>query len=136
MYAIDGQKISAKFVSDLKRDGIKATGASDPWSDNGIGLLGSTLHGISRQPPSILIPSVESFSVWRLETHLAGASPFGKEHHAAAVIRQHYDSSMHQLGAMNPVEDLFANLIDGASNMQAALADRMALWCNIHKLQR
>ena len=136
MYATDGQKISANFVSHLKRDGIKATGASDPWSDNGIGLLGSTLHGISRQPPSMLIPSVESFSVWRLETHLAGASPFGKEHHTAAVIRQHYDSSMHQLGAMNPVEDLFANLIDGASNMQAALADRMALWCNIHKLQR
>ena len=62
--------------------------------------------------------------------------PFGKEHHTAAVIRQHYDADMKQLGASDPVEDLFANLIDGAANMQATLADRLALWCNVHKLQR
>ena len=43
---------------------------------------------------------------------------------------------MKQLGASDPLEDIFANLIDGAANMQAALADRLALWCNVHKLQR
>ena len=43
---------------------------------------------------------------------------------------------MQKLGAHNPIEDLFANLIDGASNMQSAFSDRLALWCNVHKLQR
>jgi hypothetical protein len=134
---------SANFIADLAKDRIKPAGAADPWSDNGIGLLGSTLHGISRQPPSALFSlhqqgdaPPQPISFWELETHLAGASPFGKEHHTAAVIRQHYDADMKQLGASDPLEDIFANLIDGAANMQAALADRLALWCNVHKLQR
>ena len=136
MFATDGRKTSSEFVSELAKDNIKPAGASDPWSDNGISLLGSTLHGISRQPPSILISDHALGSSWKLETHLAGASPFGKLHHTAAVIKQQYDSDMQKLGAHNPVEDLFANLIDGASNMQSAFSDRLALWCNVHKLQR
>ena len=137
MFATDGRKTSSDFVSELRKDNIKPAGASDPWSDNGIGLLGSTLHGISRQPPSILVsPRTNHVSIWELETHLAGASPFGKLHHTATVIREQYDSDMQKLGACNPVEDLFANIIDGASNMQSAFSDRLALWCNVHKLQR
>ena len=137
MFATDGRKTSSEFVSELAKDNIsKPAGASDPWSDNGIGLLGSTLHGISRQPPSILISDHALGSSWKLETHLAGASPFGKLHHTAAVIKQQYDSDMQKLGAHNPVDDLFANLIDGAANMQSAFSDRLALWCNVHKLQR
>ena len=42
---------------------------------------------------------------------------------------------MQRVGATDPTEDVFANLIDGAANMQAALSDRLALWCNVHKLQ-
>jgi hypothetical protein len=43
---------------------------------------------------------------------------------------------MQKLGACNPGEDLFANILDGASNMPSAFSDRLALWCNVHKLQR
>ena len=137
MFATDGRTTSSDFVSELRKDNIKPACASDPWSDNGIGLLISTLHGISRQPPSILVsPRTNPVSIWELETHLAGASPFGKLHHTPTVIREQYNSNMQKLGACNPVEDLFANIIDGASNMQSAFSDRLALWCNVHKLQR
>ena len=136
MLATDGRQSSTDFVSDLANDGIKPAGASDTWSENGCGILGSTLHGISRQPPSILISGPDAVSTWDLETHLGGATPFGKEHHTADVIRKHYDGAMHRVGAKDPVEHVFANVIDGASNMQAAMSDRLALWCNVHKLQR
>ena len=137
MYACDGRQMSSDFVAKLLADGIKPAGALDPWSDNGIGLLGVQLHGIDRQPPSISISTPEPpLSIWELQTHLAGASPFGGSHHTAAVIKAQYDGDLRKLKVFNPVQDLFANVIDGASNMQAALADRFALWCNVHKLQR
>ena len=87
MFATDGRKTSSEFVSELAKDNVTPTGASDPWSNNGIGLLGSNLHGISRQPPSILISDHTLGSMWELETHLAGASPFEKLHHTATIIK-------------------------------------------------
>ena len=136
MLGTDGRQLSSDFVRALLNDGIKPAGASDPWSENGCGILGSTLHGITRQPPSILTSVPNPVSIWNLETHLGGATPFGKEHHTADVIRKHYDASMQRVGATDPVEHVFANVIDGAANMQAALSDRLAVWCNVHKLQR
>ena len=136
MLGTDGRQLSVDFVRHLANDGMKPAGASDPWSDNGCGILGSTLHGITRQPPSILFSVPEPISTWNLETHLGGAVPFGKEHHTADVIRKHYDITMQRVGATDPIEDVFANVIDGAANMQAALSNRLSLWCNVHKLQR
>jgi hypothetical protein len=107
MLGTDGRQLSADFVRRLAADGIKPAGASDPWSDNGCGILGSTLHGITQQPPSILISAPDPISTWNLETHLAGATPFGKEHHTADVIRKHYDVAMQRVGATGPTEDVF-----------------------------
>lgn len=139
MLATDGRQDSKSFCQSLSKDGIKPAGSTDPWSDNGCGLLGSTLHGIARQPPSILVSTPDPTmptSTWDLQVHPGGAKPFGKEHHTADVIKAHYNDSMADVGVEDPVEDVFANVIDGASNMQAALSDRLSLWCNVHKLQR
>ena len=82
MLGTDGRQLSADFVRRLAADGIKPAGASDPWSDNGCGILGSTLHGITRQPPSILIsapdPGPYQLGTWTppllVPLHMAGST--------------------------------------------------------------
>ena len=129
IFADDGRDDTQSFRRELVDQGIKPVGAFDLWSSNGVGMLGSTMHGILQQKP----PCQEE--PWVLKCKLSGAKPCGKHRHTADNIRANYNSVLESIGVQNPVEDMFLHVLDGASNGQSAMSDRDKMWCNVHKLQ-